>query len=176
MAEEAQNPDPRQKLVDWLVKFGIDQNVIQTYTDEEIEKSSKDLKDFFRNVVVVPYKIESGDEELILEAKLTTMGDWIKVKLLLLRSDEVPKAIKLDLYERLLVANFELSEVTYSLDLDGDVFVETDMPVGTTYENFESEYGSVEFGAKYFIDEILPAMTEKLAVKSTFDSSHSLYI
>ncbi|OLS14811.1 MAG: hypothetical protein RBG13Loki_1570 [Promethearchaeota archaeon CR_4] len=92
---------------------------------------------------------------------------------MLIRAIEIPKKFLLPLYERLLKGNFDLNEVTFSLSQTGDVFVEADLPIGTDYYNFESEYGSVEFGVDYFLTEIVPTLNE-LSVTDTFNAE--LYI
>ena len=79
-----------------------------------------------------------------------------------------PDRLRLQLYQKLLEANFALNEVTFSLSPGGDVFVEADMPIDTDYLNFESEYGSIEFGVEYFLTEIMPDLNE-MNVKNTYN-------
>ncbi len=160
----------------WLGKFGIPEDRIFEPSADEIQKAPQDLRLLLENMLIVPYKyVNKADEgaELLFEAKLTILRKWINVKLMIIRNEEVPKKMRLPLYERLLKANFDLNEVTFSLSQSGDVFVEADLPVNTDYTNFESEYGSVEFGVDFFLTEVVPSLTE-VSVTDTFNPD--LYI
>lgn len=168
----------KEKLVEWLQKFGIQEDAIRLPSEEEIQNAPEDYQDWMRDLVVVPYrfKLQDSNEEIILHAQIITKGKWIQVKALLLESGNIAKNMREYLFRLMLVANFELNEVTYSISSDGDVFVETDMPVDTTYENFDSEYGSIEFGAHYFFTEILPKAKESINARNTWDPKRSFYL
>ncbi|MHA1731419.1 MAG: hypothetical protein ACTSU5_05725 [Promethearchaeota archaeon] len=176
------NEDTKERLMDWLVRFGIDRERIHQPSEEDIENAPENLREFLRNLLVIPYPLtlaggeDGGESELELEANIVFDEKWIQIKLLLLRGQEIPKSLEKRLYRELLEGNFDLNEVTYSLSPDGDVFVEADMPVVSTYENFESEYGSVEFGADYFLTEIIPKLQESIKVATFADASSRMYI
>ncbi len=172
--------DMRDKIMDWLERFGIKRDVMITFSEEEIAKAPEDLQDFYRQQVVVPYRVtDATGNDLKLESRLVVAGDWLKVKVLLLEDAEIPERLRLRLYEELLLANFDLNEVTFSLSPEGDVFVEADMPLDSTYENFESEYGAVEYGIDYFLKEICMSLQEcmDIVLKNTYNpKGSSLYI
>ncbi len=189
MANEAQKPTTPVDLNDdhkpitksilraWLEKFGIPNDRIFEPSAEEIQKATQDIRVLLENMLIVPYKyvVDKNNEDaaLMFEAKLTILRKWLNVKLMVIRNKEVPNKMHLPLYERLLKANFDLNEVTYSMSQTGDVFVEADLPVNTDYTNFESEYGSVEYGVDFFLTEIVPSLNE-VSVTDTFNES--LYI
>ncbi len=161
----------------WLGKFGIPKDRIFEPSLDEIEKAPQDIRPLLENMLIVPYKYvvdkTNEDASMLFEAKLTILRKWINVKLMIIRHEEVPAKMRLPLYERLLKGNFDLNEVTYSMSQSGDVFVEADLPVITDYTNFESEYGSVEFGVDFFLTEVVPSLTE-ISVTDTFNEN--LYI
>ncbi len=165
-------------LKTWLVKFGIPEDRVFEPTADEIQNASQDIRALLENMLIVPYKYtvnktEDDGASLLFEAKITILRKWINVKLMIIRHEEIPAKMRLPLYERILKANFDLNEVTFSLSQSGDVFVEADLPVGTDYYNFESEYGSVEFGVDFFLTEVVPTLNE-ISVIDTFNPD--LYI
>ncbi|HMF33744.1 MAG TPA: hypothetical protein VKK79_20130 [Candidatus Lokiarchaeia archaeon] len=166
-------PVTKAMLRSWLEKFGIPADRIFEPTAEEIEQAAVDLQPLMRNMLIVPYKytIQNAEEDtppFVFEAKITFLHKWLNVKLMLIQAESVPDRLRLPLYEKLLQANFDLNEVTFSLSPSQDVFVEADMPVESDYLNFESEYGSIEFGVDYFLTELIPDLNE-VNVKSTFN-------
>lgn len=170
---DSHKPLTKTLLRQWLIKYGIPDDRIFEPTEDEIEQAGKDLQPLLRNMLIIPYKYTFASAEeptspLILEAKLTFLHKWLNIKLMLMRAEEVPDRLSRILYQKLLVANFELNEVTFSLSPSGDVFVEADMPIESNYVNFESEYGSIEFGVEYFLTEVIPDLNE-VNVKNTFD-------
>jgi len=170
-------PVTKGMLRAWLVKFGIPDDRIFEPPAEEIGKAPQDIRPVLESMLIVPYKYSVNKTEdentMLFEAKITILRKWINVKLMIIRSTEIPKKLRLPLYEKLLKGNFDLNEVTFSLSQPGDVFVEADLPVGTDYYNFESEYGSVEFGVDYFLSEIVATLNE-ISVIDTFQAD--LYI
>ncbi|MFX1513029.1 MAG: hypothetical protein ACFFCQ_10615 [Promethearchaeota archaeon] len=75
---------------------------------------------------------------------------WIKIAALIVQADMIPKG----LLRALLNANWHLFDVTYSIDDNGNVFSENDVPVDSNFENFRSEFGAVVFGVTHFFDTI----------------------
>jgi len=154
-----------EKIMGFLNKMGV---------KEIKEKISKRL-------IEVPLKIDlTSGETLELTVKLiTSEGGWLKIKCLLMFNDSIPESPKITktLWEKLLQANYEYPELTYSLDLERDVFVETDMPINTTYENFKSEYdNSIEVGALQYFDKILPEINAEIKKTDTFERVRHLYL
>ena len=95
-----------------------------------------------------------------LTLKVRTIVDekWINAKCLLFFKQNLPPDpnLNLKLFSELLKANFMLNEVTYSVDDQENIWVETDMPVDTTFDNFDSEFKSILFGALHFFNKIIP--------------------
>ena len=57
----------------------------------------------------------------------------------------------------MLIANWELNEVTFSVDPhQKNLWCETDMPSNSTYDNFEVEFTSIPFAIEYFVTKIAP--------------------
>ncbi len=164
-------------LREWLVKFGIANDRIYELPLEKIQQAPPEERVVLENFLIVPYKLSfkgpQGELPLVFEVKMMIIKKWINIKLMLMRHEEVPPNLRPVLNEKLLNANFDLNEVTYSVSQQGDIFVEADMPVNTDYTNFSSEYGSIEFGVIHFLKEILPKLANVQA-KSTY--RQSLYI
>jgi hypothetical protein len=100
---------------------------------------------------------------------------WIYIKCKVMSLEDIPDKIKLEIYEKILVANFELNAVFYSIDPDmSGVWVENDLPVpGLEMELFGIDFDAIVFGIKYFVDSIAKAI-DGLEMKSTFDAA-SMY-
>ncbi len=164
-------------LREWLQKFGIPNERIFEMPPEKILQAPPGERAVLENFLIIPYKLmfkgPKGELPLVFEVKMMIIKKWINIKLMLMRHEEVPLNLKPTLHEKLLNANFDLNEVTYSVSQQGDVFVEADMPTNTDYTNFQSEYGSIEFGVIHFLKEILPKLTNVQA-KGTY--KESLYI
>ena len=134
-----------------------------------------------KRLIEVPLKIDlTSGETLELTVKIiTSKSGWLKIKCLLMFNDSIPESSEIiqSLWEKLLQANFEYPELTYSLDLERDVFVETDMPTNTTFENFKSEYdNSIYFGALQYFNKILPEINAEIKKTDTFERVRHLYL
>ncbi len=154
-----------EKIKNFLIKMGV---------KEIKEKISQHL-------IEVPLKIDlSSSESLELTSKLTiTDNEWLKIKCLLMFNDSIPENQETMsmLYEKLLQANYEYPELTYSLDLERNVFVETDMPINTTFDNFKSEYeNSIIFGVSEYFNNILPEIKGEIKKTDTFERFRHLYL
>ncbi len=161
----------KAQLREYLNKFGIPNERIYELPPEKIAQAPEADRETLRNFLIVPYKLTfkgpQGELALVFEVKLMIIKKWINIKLMLMRHEELPPNLKAVLHERLLISNFELNEVTYSCSPQGDVFVEADMPVNTDFTNFQSEYGSIEFGVVHFLKDVLPTLANVQA-KSTY--------
>ncbi|NHI94776.1 MAG: hypothetical protein EAX96_19955 [Candidatus Lokiarchaeota archaeon] len=159
-----------------LQKKSLD--IIKTYLKrlgivEIIEKS--DL-----NMIDVPLKIEiSPNQFLELTNRIVTTNEgWILIKCLLMYNQDIPEGsnvIQL-LWGKLLQGNFDYPEITYSLDEEFNVFVETDMPADTTFENFQSEYLSLKHGALNYFNKIIPSIDAEFKKVNTFERIQHLYL
>lgn len=166
----------KKKMIDYLLRYGIPEDRIFVPNEEQIRDAPDDLKDALAKLVRVPYAFKTDDGgEVTLESTLFCGEEWVQVKLLLVRGTDIRPQEEERLYELVLQANYDLREVTYSLSPGGDLCVEADFPSSSTFENFQSEYGSVEFGLKYLVTDILPKLKGSAQIKSTFDESKAFY-
>nr|MDO8085127.1 hypothetical protein [Candidatus Sigynarchaeum springense] len=105
---------------------------------------------------------------------LSVHPQWVFVKCKLMDLEDVPEKVRHELYERILVSNFELNAVFYSVDPDlSAVWVENDISTaGLDISAFEIEFNAIIFGIRYFVDSIALPLNQQM--KSTFDST-SMY-
>jgi hypothetical protein len=61
-------------------------------------------------------------------------------------------------YYECLASNHELPEITFEVNREsGDIYVGADMRVAITdFDNFFSEFFSIPYGIKHFIEKIAP--------------------
>ncbi|MHA1299488.1 MAG: hypothetical protein ACTSO9_08655 [Candidatus Helarchaeota archaeon] len=146
-----------KKVKDFLVRVGIkEQNIIENEEENSFE---------------IPLTVEfKNSEPIILKTKILVTEKWIFSKCLIMFGDKIPSgAIKMLLYQEMLRANFDLAEVTFSLDQVGNIYIETDMPVETNFENFQTEFQSVPFGVLHFFNFIGPKISSEIKRLDTFD-------
>ena len=141
--------------------------------NEIIERSEE-------NVIDVPLKLELiPKQNLELTNRIVeTKEGWILIKCLLMYNRDIPDDpnILKSLWGKLLQGNFNYPEITYSLDDECNIFVETDMLASTTFENFQSEYISLKEGALYYFNEILPTIDAEFKKINTFERIHHIYL
>ena len=112
-----------------------------------------------------------------LGMKFTTMlsmhPSWIFIKCKVFNLDDAIESARAELFKRVLVANFELNAVFYSVDPDERaIWVENDIAVpGLDLESFDIKFNAIIFGIKYFVDQIALPLDQH--VKSTFSSKAS---
>ena len=111
--------------------------------------------------VIVNYSVG----EYTFQVQIRASEKWINAKALVAFVKDIPAQERCNLYHKVLLTNWELNEVTFSADHDGDIWLETDMPTDSTKENFEIEFNSIPFGLTYFVDKIAP--TVSFAVQDT---------
>ncbi len=131
---------------------------------EIIEKVAKWLEQM--NLKIIRVEDESriilnyNITDYIFQVQLLSSESWINAKALVANTHDLSDTELLQLYRSVLVANWELNEVTFSVDPDnGNIWCETDMPVDTSFENFEVEITSIPFGIKHFLDKIAPTLS-----------------
>jgi hypothetical protein len=98
---------------------------------------------------------------------------WVQIKCLLMLSKNIPDIPDLEetLHRKLLQANFNFAEVTYSLDEENNIFSEADMPIDTDFTNFKSEFVSVVFAIDYFFKNIVPEVSTEIKKDDTYKSA-----
>ena len=102
---------------------------------------------------------------------LSLHPSWIFIKAKVMNLNEVPDKTKFKLFESILIANFELNAVFYSIDPEGSgIWIENDIPTKELrMENFDVNFNAIIFGIRFFVDNIALPLNQE--VKSTFDAS-----
>ena len=151
---------------------------------EKVKRLMTRLESFFKNKVE-QIGINRKEFEIMipieyLAMKFTTMlslhPSWVFIKCKLFNLDEVSEATRIELMKRLLVANFELNAVFYSIDPDEHaIWVENDIAVpGLNLEAFDIKFNAIVFGIKYFVDHIALPLDQQVKSTYTFKAS-SMY-
>ena len=121
--------------------------------------------------IIIPFKYTFPNNETITLNVDTRLGNkWIEIKCFLLSQKSLPKTPDLEflLHKKLLQANFNFAEVCYSLDDDGNIFAEADMPVDTDFVNFKSEFVSIVFAIEQIYQKIIPSVSEEIRKDDTY--------
>lgn len=113
----------------------------------------------FEDEYALPFDIE-GTQFLV---RVFVLEKWVKVAALVVPAEFVPEG----LHKALLKANWDLFDVTYSVDEDGNIFSENDIPSTSNYENFESEFNAVIAGVLYFFGAV--AKEFSVSRRDTYD-------
>lgn len=118
------------------------------------------------NLMHVEYQFDvdsqSFETEWIVDSEILKVfiscrpDGWIKIQALLLEADDVTSEFKENLYPELLYRNFELDDVTYSMDGSGNIYAENDLNSHSNVETFLSEINAVVYGAQFFNQRVLP--------------------
>jgi len=115
-------------------------------------------KDEDRSILTLLFRLS----EKTFLVKIIVGKKWINILALIALTKNLSSTEEKNLYRACLTANFMLPEVTFSADMEGNIYIESDMPTDTTEDNFKIEFQSVIFGIKYFIDEIAPKIKYKV--------------
>ncbi len=94
------------------------------------------------------------------DIRLFVGKQWYQVAAQIIKGSNVPEDNnkRLLIYQKLLQANFKLNEVTFSMDRDGNIYSENDIPKESNFENFRSEFTAVPFGIRYWLENIVPLL------------------
>ena len=105
-------------------------------------------------VFFVPFKIDEREFMVVISIR----GKWVTTAALIVRNNDLPPDLnKEEFYARLLKETFYLNEVTYGLTKDNDVIVHAETSTeALSFENFKTEFWSVVYGIKHFLEEIAP--------------------
>ena len=110
------------------------------------------------NVFILPFKISIlGEGYAIATVFIRYNEDWVLIVSPLLPQSAIPSDVdKAKLYERLLMDTYYLNEVTYGLTKEGDIVVHAEIHKrALEYNNFMTEFNSVVYGVKHFVENIL---------------------
>ena len=124
-----------EKVKGWLDELNLNYFVSQNGTE-----------------IMLPYKID----ERTFNVRIVVAPEWMQLFCMILAANEVPQELVGAIHANLLLANFNLNEVTYSIDPEGNIYSENDIPVESDLVTFKSELGAVVFGYQYFYEQIAP--------------------
>ena len=88
--------------------------------------------------------------------KIDYSEDWIKTYCLVLPAELIDDYKRFPLYTELLLQNKIESDLTYSIDEEGNVYSENDCPASANYESFKSEYKMAIKGIHIILEKICP--------------------
>ncbi len=106
-----------------------------------------------RDLYSTIYDVEGHRLPVIIES---TKPEWIKVRVRLGDLSMIPEESRFGVLREMLLRNYELDDVTFSLDESGVMYSENDIPRSSNLENFHSELTAVVLGALTFVREIGP--------------------
>ena len=124
-----------EKVKGWLDELNLNYFVSQNGTE-----------------IMLPYKID----ERTFNVRIVVAPEWMQLFCQIMVANEVPQELVSTIHANLLLANFNLNEVTYSIDPEGNIYSENDMPVESDLVTFKSELGAVVFGYQYFFEQLAP--------------------
>jgi len=134
-----------EKVKGWLDELNLNYFVSQSGTE-----------------IMLPYKID----ERTFNVRIVIAPEWMQLFCQIMTANEVPPELVSTIHANLLLGNFNLNEVTYSIDPEGNIYSENDMPVESDIITFKSELGAVVFGYQYFYEQLAPKIggaVEKLS-------------
>ena len=102
--------------------------------------------------IMLPYKID----ERTFNVRIVVAPEWMQLFCQIMPATEVPQELVSAIHANLLLANFNLNEVTFSIDPEGNIYSENDLPVDSDLITFKSELGAVVFGYQYFFEQLAP--------------------
>jgi hypothetical protein len=124
-----------EKVKGWLDELNLNYFVSQSGTE-----------------IMLPYKID----ERTFNVRIVIAPEWMQLFCQIMVANEIPQELVSTIHANLLLANFNLNEVTFSIDPEGNVYSENDLPVESDLVTFKSELGAVVFGYQYFFEQLAP--------------------
>lgn len=138
----------------------------ENYEDNEFESS-----DMFDEIILYLSKMDLypqiSEDRLIIPfnfceqeflVNILYSDNWVETGALIVRANELPENIdKEKLYAKLLMDNLYIKEVNYGLTIEGDILIHAETSAESLgFENFKTEFGSVIYGIKNYVENILP--------------------
>lgn len=102
--------------------------------------------------IMLPYKID----DRTFNVRIVIAPEWMQLFCQIIPANEIPEELVGAVHANLLLANFNLNEVTFSIDPEGNVYSENDLPADSDLVTFKSELGAVVFGYQHFFEQIAP--------------------
>ncbi len=113
--------------------------------------------EFDLNLETGTFRTEWVQDDMKFEVFIYCKPDgWIKIVATILKAESVPPQIKEALYAELLRENWRHEDVTYSMDEQGNLYAENDVPDYSNLGNFLTELNSVVYAVKQFNTNIAP--------------------
>ncbi len=82
-------------------------------------------------------------------------GPWLIIRGYILPKSMVPREKELQLYKKLLNTHYNLAEVRYDIDEEGNIGTTQSIPLeGLNMNNFQSEFNAVLYAIKFFLTDI----------------------
>ncbi|MHA1651175.1 MAG: hypothetical protein ACTSYB_13355 [Candidatus Helarchaeota archaeon] len=130
-----------EKIAEYFDKM----NISYDFTDEFTDSNEK----FPLLITIYTYR------NLHFGLHVINNDDWICAKAMVLDTAMLDPSVIHEIYQICLELNFQLPETTYSAN-EGQIFVEADMPVGVSFEDFKREIMSIGRGIDILIDALFP--------------------
>ena len=132
---------------------------------KDLETNEKDQS------YTIPLKFTFPDGfEIKLRTLFRVTDRFIMSKCLLIFYDDLKhtRNVDLKLYTLLLQANFQLFDVTYSVDEKENVYVEFDMIPSANFEAFEDELKGLFYGIEFFFNKIMAEIFKEIKHEDTY--------
>ncbi|MFX1293676.1 MAG: hypothetical protein ACFFD2_02280 [Promethearchaeota archaeon] len=120
----------------------------------------------------IPLKFTFPDGfEIKLKTLFRVNDRHIMSKCLLIFYQDIKRSrdIDLKLNTLLLRANFDLFDVTYSVDQNQNVYVEMDVIPTANFEAFEDELNGLFYGIEYFFNKIMNEVFQEIKRQDTYN-------
>lgn len=138
---------------------------LKEYFSERVDQMGINNREF---EITIP--LEFGGMRFVTILSLSSA--WIFIKCKIMSLDKIAEKVRTMLFERALVANFELNAVFYSVDPKmASIWIENDIPTAElSMESFDIKFNAILFGIKYFLEKIADPLDQHLV--STFEPDH----
>jgi hypothetical protein len=139
-----------KKAEGWLRELGFE------YSKEKMETSDGKTEP----MLFIRFK---GKGELPdYDVQINAHGDWVICRARLAKAKLIPKSKRAELYHDLLNMIYRYSELTFSSNDEGDVFVECEVHRNVRPLTFELEFKTLPVGMSIFAEQIAPKYGVKL--------------
>ncbi|MHA1130104.1 MAG: hypothetical protein ACTSQI_04790 [Candidatus Helarchaeota archaeon] len=133
-------------------------------------KNLKEIPDEFSYEIPLKFTFSDG-YEIKLKTLFRVNDRHIMAKCLLLFYKDIKRSRDIDLKMNtlLLQANFNLFDVTYSIDMEQNVFVEMDIIPTANFEAFEDELRGLFYGIEYFFNKVMVEVFKEIKRNDTYN-------
>jgi len=165
MAEEK---PPERKIDQEALKknYAICGEYLKRMKVEDLQENEAD------NSYTIPLKFTFPDKyEIKLKTLFRVTDRFLMAKCLLVFYNDIKRSVDIDLklHTLLLRGNFDLFDVTYSLDNQNNTYVEMDIIPSANYKAFEDELKGLFYGIEFFFNTIMPKVFEEIKRQDTYN-------